>query len=183
MKIVWIFRDPVHRSYSHYLHAVRAGVEKERFPLVVKNELDGKIRPQFLHYLDRILYADQVERYLEFFPADQMHYVRFDEMLAKPDEVLGRLADFLGVERFATRELPHRNESPELKPAWIPFYCFPVKRFGRKHRFTKFLSRKGAAGRKRCQINEALESRMRGFFRPHNRRLEKLTGFDLSSWD
>lgn len=183
VKIVWIFRDPVHRTYSHYLHAVRAGVEKQRFPHVVKDELAGKDRPTFLRYIDRSLYADQVERFLKHFPADQMHYIRFDEMLAEPDEVLGRLADFLGVERFATRELPHRNESPELKPAWIPFYSFSVKRFGRKHRLTKFLLRKGAADRKRCQINEALDSQMREFFRPQNRRLEALTGFDLSSWD
>jgi hypothetical protein len=183
VKLVWIFRDSVHRTYSHYLHAVRAGVEKQRFPRVIRDELSGKARPKSLRYLDRSLYADQVERYLSYFPAEQMHYIRFEEMLARPDEVLGKLADFLGVDRFATRELPHSNESPELKPAWIPFYSFSLARYGRRHRLTKWILRNGASARKRCQLNPSLELQMREFFRPHHRRLEELTRFDLSSWD
>lgn len=183
VKIVWIFRDPVHRTYSHYLHAVRAGVEKQRFPRVIRDEMGGKPRPEALRYLDRSIYADQVERYLEYFPAERMHYIRFDEMLATPEAVLGDLADFLEVDRFIPQELPHSNESPELKPAWIPFYAFSLSRFGRRHKLTKFILKKGAAKRKRCQIDSGLESEMREFFRPHNRRIEQLTGFDFSSWD
>src|SRR5436305_1667598 len=49
-------------------------------------------------YIDSGYYADQLERYLQLFPREQLHVVVFDDLVARSVETMERLYHFLGVD-------------------------------------------------------------------------------------
>lgn len=108
VKLVVLLRNPADRAYSHYLHTRRRGFEPLSFADALDAEnarLDspragsGMARdPMRLYsYTRRGLYADQLERWLEHFPAEQLHVMRSKHLFDEPAAALARLSEFLGV--------------------------------------------------------------------------------------
>jgi hypothetical protein len=95
-KIVVCLRDPVDRAFSHYLDNVRDGFEQRPFGQALSDEhLHGA--DWLTAYVDIGRYADQVQRYLEAFPAAVL-VIYFEELIASPGAELRRLIEFLGLE-------------------------------------------------------------------------------------
>jgi Sulfotransferase domain len=97
VKLIWIFRDPVKRAYSNYWHKLRRGGECLGFEAVVeeclKQERAGV--PVRSNILERGRYAEQIERYLEFFPPESMMFLLFEEFVRKPTRSLPDVFKFL----------------------------------------------------------------------------------------
>jgi hypothetical protein len=87
-KLIYLLRDPVDRTYSGYWHDVRTGVKHEGF----RAALD---RNSF--YLDVSDYHGQLLRWLRYFPMSSFHFVLFDEMKERPQEVANGCFAFLGL--------------------------------------------------------------------------------------
>jgi hypothetical protein len=141
-RILYIMRDPVERSISHYWHAV--GQRKERRDLVTAIE-------QERHYREVSNYAFQLEPYLRLFGAARVRALTFEALVADPSGELRRIFEWLGVD--SSFELPesavHLNPTPrELQrvrgegrldalresPLWNllgPLVPAPVRRWGR----------------------------------------------------
>src|SRR5688572_513820 len=66
-KLIWIFREPVARTYSNYWHAVSRGNERLDFATAVEREPDRVGRDVFRGYVRRSIYVEQVRRYLDYF--------------------------------------------------------------------------------------------------------------------
>ena len=118
-KLVALLRDPVDRAYSQYQHEVALGREPLSFEdaLAAEDErLVGEVerliadsrafsRAWWDHtYTARGRYAEQLERWLEAFPSEQLLVVRTEELGERPAETYASILAFLGAE---PHELPH----------------------------------------------------------------------------
>lgn len=74
VKLIWIFRNPVDRTYSNYWHAYKKGMERLSFEKAIKNEKQGIKENIFYGYKKRSIYVEQVKRYLKFFPKNKMFF-------------------------------------------------------------------------------------------------------------
>ena len=132
-KLIVLLREPVSRAYSHYHHMSRLGLEDLPFDRAIdaeesrlEGELDemqrdpyARVLPFRRHsYATRGLYADQLQRWFDLFPRDQILILMFDDLIADPEGTLHRIADFVGAERWAPAEF--RNYSYTAKPASNP---------------------------------------------------------------
>lgn len=104
-KIVFIFRHPVERAYSHYRMSVRRGYEPLSFTealVAEKVRLAGPERGFSLHhhsYMARGRYLEQVSRYRHVFPEAEFMYVKFEELFGKSTSGLTyeRICSFIGL--------------------------------------------------------------------------------------
>ena len=108
MKFLVIFRNPVDRAYSHYLHSKRDDYEIENFEVALELEVSRlnkyKDQADYLYYLKHSyvqqgLYAEMLERYLQYFSLDNFLFIHFeDELLQKRDLIISNILDFLEVD-------------------------------------------------------------------------------------
>ncbi len=111
-KLIVMLREPSERAVSHYHHSVRHGLEDLDLPAALAAEdsrLEGepertaadpttKALPlRRFSYVMRGRYAEQLERWLEHYPRDQVLAIRFDEFTARPTETFERILDFLDL--------------------------------------------------------------------------------------
>lgn len=183
VKLIWIFREPVARTYSHYWHAACRGKERLSFETAIGREQE-RVQRNFLRgYAKRSRYAEQVERYLQFFPKEQMLFLLFEDLVRNPPAVLNRLLTFLGVdavfESFPSSP-SHSNvtRTPRsIQLQWLARTAFgngPVYRQVRRFNVRK------EPGYPR--IPRELRERLAKEFERPNQELAALTGLDLSAW-
>ncbi len=118
-KLIVMLRDPTTRAHSHHQHMYRLGLEDLPFDEAIKREperTDGQWQLLLrdpnadvldLHrysYLRRGRYVEQIRRWLEYFPAENMLFVQFERFFGNPPEEYARVLDFIGVTRFLPAE-------------------------------------------------------------------------------
>ncbi|WP_317931349.1 sulfotransferase [Halioxenophilus sp. WMMB6] len=91
-KFIYVVRDPVKRAYSHYRHRMEEvamhGGEFMTFSQAIERDEEMMMAGR---------YADQLQRFLEFFPLDRFYIFDFQQMVANPQAVLTEVFNFLGV--------------------------------------------------------------------------------------
>jgi hypothetical protein len=182
VKLVWMFREPVSRAYSNYWHSVNAGSERLGFEEAVAREPERIKRDIFRGYVQRSLYAEQVERYLEYFPRENMLFLLFEEFIRDPSTAVNRTLNFLGVDHVVGAVAPkhsHRTYAPQsLRVQWLA-----RKAFGKRKpfRLVSRLNRQNVSGYPR--MSDQVRAELKERFRDPNRRLAQVTGLDLGAWD
>lgn len=183
VKLVWLFRDPVKRTYSHYWHSVKNGSERLGFRAAIETEADRVQRDVWRGYQLRSLYYQQVERYLQLFPRAHMHFLLLEDLLRDPLKETNALLSFLGVERLeAAPTLPRSNQTfiPRSRTAqWAIRRMFNART--RPYQFLSKFNRRDVPGYPK--IDPDVRSALRERFREPNRKLAALTGLDLTAWD
>ena len=124
IKIIAILRNPIDRAYSAYWHGRRVGAieTSTTFGQSVRNYKVNQGKP----YGDVVtagLYSEQIARYLNFFPLQQLHVISFESTLTQSNDELHGVLKFL---------LPHftiANEENQL--------AFPKRNVARASRFPK----------------------------------------------
>jgi hypothetical protein len=124
-KLIVLLREPVARALSHYQHVVDHGFEPLSFEEAIASETRrlggseerlarGQIARSLEHqrysYRSRGLYAYQIERWLEYFPASAFLFLKAEEMFASPQPVFDRVCDFLGVPTVAIPDSKPRHQ-------------------------------------------------------------------------
>ncbi|MEZ0369820.1 MAG: sulfotransferase domain-containing protein [Candidatus Sericytochromatia bacterium] len=100
IRLIVILREPVARAFSawnmyhklpkhHFLYDARSFEQAISDALATEKDLHG--------YLDRGRYLEQIRRYLEYFPREQLLLLDFDELTTHPDASLARCSAFLGL--------------------------------------------------------------------------------------
>jgi Sulfotransferase domain len=122
MKLIVTLRDPVDRAYSHYQMEHRWGREPLPFEQALEREA-AELRPELeriladpgydspldCSYVARGRYAEQIERWLEHFPREQLLVLTSDELLDDPAGVMGQVARFLGIPERQAQSYPLRG--------------------------------------------------------------------------
>lgn len=105
-KLIVLLRDPVDRAMSAYQHLRRDGYEKiERFDDALRAESDRIDRQwQYLwHYRQLGFYGVQVERYLNYFPREQILILKSSDLRIHRERLVSDIFSFVGVD--ATRPI------------------------------------------------------------------------------
>lgn len=99
-KIVIILREPVSRTISHYNMDRRTDNTSGDMLQDLKNDFNADKKGYFISnmYIDLSLYYNQVKSYLSVFPKEQILVLRFDNLVAKKEEVLKNLCNFLTID-------------------------------------------------------------------------------------
>ena len=111
-KLLAVLRDPVDRAYSNWMHLWMDGLEP-RADIVeaVSHEqkrIDAGWAP-FWHYRGLGMYGRQLKDLYDHFPKEQVLLLRYRTLVEEPDQALGRVFDFLGVEGQEIDQIPSDN--------------------------------------------------------------------------
>ncbi len=132
-RLIVLLREPVSRAFSHYHHMARLGLDDLSFPDAIAAEesrLSGQLEEmkedplarvlpfRRYSYRTRGLYAEQLERWFDLFPREQFLILGSDDLFTDPVGTLHRIADFVGVGRWAPAEF--RNYSYTAQPVTNP---------------------------------------------------------------
>ena len=96
IKLVFLFRDPIERAYSQWKMEFARGDEKRPFDIAIREPLPDRPR---LSYVERGLYGAQTQNLFSIFKREQCLLLRSDDLDRQPQNVLDRIADFVGVRR------------------------------------------------------------------------------------
>jgi hypothetical protein len=127
VKLLVQLRDPVDRAYSSFEHRRRDGeepldsfalasaAEEERLAPGIERVLADPTYNSYTvacwSYLMRSRYAEQLERWFQFFPREQFHFLTLEDLAAAPQRTLDGVHDFLGLPRRRAEQLPRINIS------------------------------------------------------------------------
>lgn len=106
-KLIFLFRDPFDRAWSHWRMEYARGDESLPFAEAIR---ERRIRMEGLpplaqerrvySYIERGLYSEQVRRALAHFPREQLLFLRSEDLRDNHVDTLARIAAFLGVSPF-----------------------------------------------------------------------------------
>ena len=111
-KLIAILRNPVDRAYSHYNHMVRVGREGLSFDDALDKEEERLFHeeekiianPEYstfshLHYSykARGRYGEQIQKWLDLFPKEQMLFLSSEELYSNPSAAYEKATGFLGI--------------------------------------------------------------------------------------
>jgi hypothetical protein len=120
-----LLRNPVDRAYSQYQLNVRRGQERRSFedaldaePTEIADQRDV-IRARWSTYLARGRYAEQLDRWFDAFPREQLLIASSEEFFSAPEPFFRRILARLGLPgwsppRFRVR---HRADYAPMNPA------------------------------------------------------------------
>ncbi|MBU2964356.1 sulfotransferase domain-containing protein [Amphritea sp. 2_MG-2023] len=101
-KIIIILRDPLKRSYSHWLMDRRIGFPVGSYYEELEKEYSNITDAKFSNsplYISRSLYYEQVKRYFDLFPRKNIKVIYFEELFSdKYEYIMKDLHWFLGLE-------------------------------------------------------------------------------------
>jgi hypothetical protein len=139
-RLIVLLRNPVDRAYSHYMHNRRKGREWREFEAAVEQEIatfgdetraldDGVLKQAFNHqhysYVQRGYYAEQLERWQQYFPRNRFLVIESDAFYTETGAWMERVCQFLHIDPPIKRGYPAHNRQEyvsELSPAtrdWV----------------------------------------------------------------
>ncbi len=186
-RIICSFRDPVDRAYSHWRLMVRNVWTKSAFADAVMQHKDLRESCRYGHYLagwQRALGAENVL------------VMVYEDLEADSQAFVDRVADFIGIERFAIADSPAAERRVHVVPvaprnlrlarnarnlmAWLNDRRYhALANSFRQSALWHFCAERGEPFK---PVDRATDARLRDYFRPEVEQLEQLTGRDFSAW-
>lgn len=133
-RMLVLLRNPVDRALSHYAMNVRIGLEDLPLGEALAAEAD-RIAPSLEHiraggtskellpyelfsYVSRGFYAEQLRRWYDVFPREQLLVLRSEDLFADPPAVGAQIVAFFGLDPWSGAPFPTRNADiePEVTP-------------------------------------------------------------------
>lgn len=127
IKLIALLRNPVTRAHSQYFHELRKGRENlsmmDAF-LAEENRISKALKendyrsPDLLNYsyLKKGLYAEQLERYFQYFSRDQVFVLQSEFFFRKTNEAMKLVWNFLDVEQnFFVPDLTTKQKGKNKK--------------------------------------------------------------------
>lgn len=183
-RILYLMRDPVERTISHYWWRVQHEGEARGLRAAICEDR---------YYRDVSFYAMQLRPYLRQFGAENVFWLTTEALASDPRSAIMRLFSWLGVDESIAPDVvrSRQNETPEVvvRPLsrivdrarfsrlWCrlgPLCPKPIKRIGRRlteHRFDR-----------RCVDTGSVIEFLRGIQRKQTDELRRLLGYDFSEW-
>jgi hypothetical protein len=175
-KLIYMVREPIKRIASHYIHNICHGREYRPIEQVLAD--DGSDI-----YFTTSRYRYQIDRFLKFFPEEQLLVLSLEDLSKNPVQTVGRALSFLDLE-------PHVDESVFNRV----FNASSVKK--RPIPAARWLSRYGKLGTtirslfsgiierpvEKPLIEGSLLSQLKERLYPEVEGLRSLTGEDFPYW-
>ena len=119
-RFIYIMRDPIERTISHYWHNVRWHGEKRDMLAAIKREA---------HFLDVSNYPMQIAPYFKIFGRDAVYLLTFEQLVDDPLGAVSAIFSWLGVDPSFSP--PNIGQTQNKTPARVE----QIKGLGILHRF------------------------------------------------
>jgi hypothetical protein len=111
-RLIAVIRDPIDRAYSNWMHLWSDGLEpigdfEEAW--AAEDERVAAGWAPFWHYRRLGLYGEQLAHALDLFGAQQVHVVRYRDLVDSPVQALDSVCRFLGVQTGLLTHVPRQN--------------------------------------------------------------------------
>lgn len=119
MKMIAVLRDPVDRAYSNWTHLWCDGLEPEPDFLRACDLEETRAAAgwaPFWRYLGLGRYGEQLAHLTSIFPAEQVHVLRYRQLIDEPQRTLDGICRFLGVETGWLLRAQPSNVSTWVEP-------------------------------------------------------------------
>jgi sulfotransferase family protein len=195
-KLIVVIRDPVDRAYSNWMHLRSDGLEPiDDFAAAWAAE-DARVAAgwaPFWHYRRLGLYGEQLRDLLDRFGAEQVHVLRYRDLVETPVESLDAVCSFLGVSTGVIAGAERANSHPYVPASPRAATLGRVLRAGAAlgafapPQFWRRLSRPLLAslqreGARRPVLDADLRLRLVEAFREDNALLAEVTGRSFADW-
>lgn len=90
-KLIFLYRNPAERSWSHYIHSLASGLETKQPKQVFTSSSN---------YVLTSKYYWQLEPFLKYYDKNQILLINIESLKNKRKETVERVYDFLGVEPY-----------------------------------------------------------------------------------
>lgn len=134
-KFIFILRNPIDRAYSHYWNSVRYGYENLSFEKAIEREQErisqnSDYRRRY-SYIDRGRYAEQLLRFFDLFPRENILVLLFDDLKKSYIDIGNLCGEFLDIdpEQFVYSEA---QQSVRNK-AQVPRFNFLQQWIGKQY--------------------------------------------------
>jgi hypothetical protein len=126
-KIIMILRDPAERAFSQYLHTVADGLVRKSLREQINLSLQANHKKfSVLHpFLEFGSYHDQVKRYLELFPRENLRIYLYEE---DHERILLDVLGFLNLDSTIVLDTAQRHLEKNVPRAPAPAYF--LKKYG-----------------------------------------------------
>ncbi|XP_010890030.1 heparan sulfate glucosamine 3-O-sulfotransferase 6 isoform X2 [Esox lucius] len=169
VKLIVVVRDPVTRAISDYTQIVSKTPGVPTFEtLTFRNGTESELEVDTLWSPISIgLYALHLERWLAYFPLEQIHFVHGERLVSDPAGEVGRVQEFLGLQKIITDKHFYFNKTKGFPCLKKPEGSSKPHCLGQ----TK--------GRPHANIHPQVIHRLHQFYQPHNLRFYQMTGQDF----
>lgn len=190
-KIVVVLRNPVDRAYSAWCDARGSGLEPcADFADAWRAEAERGEVEFLLRYSRMGMYSAALEAYRAAFPAAQLLVLWHEDMRNAPEAFWRQVCEFLAIDPGHTPIFSHKynpSGSPRFKTLSMLLRSHRLKQFLKPLLPYKLSLRiKGRLDAANLRDFPPMSEQMRGVLQQHYRddirRLEALTGRDLSGW-
>ena len=189
-RLVAMLRNPVERAYSEFLHFVRDQDEPLTDFAATLDAEEERIANHWAlgRYVDRGCYDEQLERYLNRFPREQIRVYLFDDFVDDPAAIRQDLFRFIGVDSSFEPDDRRVNASGIPQSRWLHALltaAAPVREAVvplLPDALVDWVNDLKNRNLEKPSMDPAVRARLIDTFRPHVRRLEDLLDRDLSHW-
>jgi len=185
-KIIIMLRDPISRSFSHYLMRLGGGTQLS-FLDTVNKALKASIEDYYTHVIvNGSFYSEQVKRYLDTFGSNNVQIIIFEKFINDPVSSVKNVLNFLDV----------KSEPPDSVDLLHNVFTIPKDRFTanllqnklvrkasknivplfwRESIIKKYMSKKS----EKPQISKKEREFMKEIFQDDVKQLQKIIGYSL----
>lgn len=182
-KLIAQLRNPVERAYSDYCMLYRRG------------EVDGRIeqhldvsQARFRRFVEGGRYAEQLQRFLDLYPREQLFVPLYDDVQRRPELVLNQACKFLGVPALPPDALLARrvkDKTAHMVPPALRRRLRPFKPLVHPMRGTWWFEKARALVARELRypaMTPELRTRLVDYYSAEVERLGRMLGRDLSFW-
>ena len=176
VKLIYILRDPLRRIESHWVHSVGAGEHRGDFASAIR-DLETSRQVQTSRYWM------QLEKYLEFFPPEQIKVMSYESLSRHPQAAVSEFLEFVGLDPEWTHPLVgkqiHRS-SRKMRPNRLGMLFWEDR--DRRRRLRKYLPYLVATPIDDPQWEPRLRAQVEEYLRPEMARVREFSGLDFAEW-
>jgi len=186
-KLIYLVRDPVARTVSHFHHRVSTEGEHRSLPEAL-SDLSDPHSP----YICPSFYALQLDQYLRRFGQEQILVVDQADLLSSRQATLREIFAFLSIDdSFASRQFHEEVNTGEERRTYSRSVFLvrwarasPLQRLPRGVRVSmrQSLARLASRPLEAPALDEDLRTRLRELYADDAKRFRELTGKTFSTW-
>jgi hypothetical protein len=202
-KVIIMLRNPVDVMYAQHSQLVfnqredltdfAAALDAEPDRLRGERVPVDAIRPEALYYRQSVRFAEQVERWLEVFGRERVHFIVFDDLVADVSAVYRETLEFVGVDPTVEVDLSVYNPNRQARSGRVQRLIFAprgpfralfgaLRRFPLMHRVRDAMVSANSAKATRQTMDPALRARLTEEFAAEVAALGTIIGRDLTAW-
>lgn len=187
--MIVILRNPIERAYANFLHVIRDNREPHQdFALALEDEAK-RINDNwewFWHYKQLGFYSQQLQRYYELFPKEQIKLYLYEDLREQPIQLLQDIFAFLEVDSSFVPDMtirPNKSGVPKNKLIHqILTRPNPLKSLLKPLFPAKLRQKIQHNNLSKPQISPQVSQQLQDLYREDILRCQDLLGRDLSTW-